>query len=160
DARERWTALQRFYQAHRHFLVTNGPYHLDSWSADGAVLGVFRDFSYPLGVGSYDRYAIPRRAYVARVEARGERLDVHADVEVVARFPRGSGRVRQSFTGTAAPETPECGFVAVGADGRVVRAGTAPHAGHGLYTLDARGASTIAVAFYLGGNHASPEARL
>ncbi|HEV8673485.1 MAG TPA: hypothetical protein VGX21_05515 [Methylomirabilota bacterium] len=165
DARERWTALQRFYQTHGHFLVTNGPYRLESWSAGGAVLGVFRDFSYPLGVGAYDRYTIPHRAYIARVEARGNRLQIHADVELVQKFQREYVLVRQPLEGSDVPETPECRYVVVAADGRVTGAGTVPYAGNGLYTLDlggagAAGPGTVAVALFVGGNYVDPEARL
>ena len=53
-----------FYKAHGHFLVTNGPYKLKSWSADSVTLEAFRDLTYPLGVGSYDAYAIPRRGFI------------------------------------------------------------------------------------------------
>jgi hypothetical protein len=51
DARKRWAALSVFYRSHGHFLVTNGPYQLKSWSDESASLEVFRDLSYPLGVG-------------------------------------------------------------------------------------------------------------
>jgi hypothetical protein len=74
DARKRWAALSAFYRSHGHFLVTNGPYQLKSWSGESASLEVFRDLSYPLGVGSYDNYAIPRRGYVAGVE-RQDRVE-------------------------------------------------------------------------------------
>src|SRR6516165_3707661 len=50
-ARQRWAALAAFYKDHGHFLVTNGPYRLKSWSADSVSLEAFRDLSYPLGVG-------------------------------------------------------------------------------------------------------------
>ena len=59
QARQRWAALRRFARARGHLLVTNGPYRLDKWTNDTVVLQVFRDFSYPLGVGVYDRYALP-----------------------------------------------------------------------------------------------------
>src|SRR5262249_7451371 len=64
EARKRWAALAAFHKEHGHFLVTNGPYRLKSWSADAVALEAFRDLTYPLGVGSFDAYAIPRRGYV------------------------------------------------------------------------------------------------
>ena len=64
EARKRWAALAAFYREHGHFLVTNGPYRLKKWSADNVSLEAFRDLTYPLGVGSYDAYAIPRHGYV------------------------------------------------------------------------------------------------
>ncbi len=61
EARRRWAALAAFHKANGHFLVTNGPYKLKAWSADSVTLEAFRDLTYPLGVGSYDAYAIPAR---------------------------------------------------------------------------------------------------
>lgn len=169
EARERWTALRRFYDRHGHFLVTNGPYRLESWSADGAVLQAFRDFTYPLGVGSYDRYPIPRRAYVAKVEPRGDRLEVHADVERVEKFMRSYNIVREPLrvpaSGGDARDLPVCRYVVVGPDGEVVLAGTAPHAGAGVFAVDLKGRLkpgpyTVLVALYLGDNHVNPEIRV
>ena len=97
EARERWAALRAFYAAHGHLLVTNGPYILTKWSEGSAVLGVFRDFSYPLGVGSFDAYAIPRRAYIFRVEQHGGRLEVTAEMEELEKFQRSYDFVRAPF---------------------------------------------------------------
>ena len=55
EARQRWGALKSFAIARGHFLVTNGPYVLDKWDDSAVVLQVFRDLSYPLGIGSYDQ---------------------------------------------------------------------------------------------------------
>ena len=68
DARKRWAALAAFYRERGHFLVTNGPYRLKRWSPDSVTLEAFRDLSYPLGVGSYDAYAVPRRGFITKVE--------------------------------------------------------------------------------------------
>jgi hypothetical protein len=84
QAQERWDALARFYAEHGHFLVTNGPYQLASWTGESATLQVFRDPSYPLGVGTFDPYAIPLRAYVSSVRDRGDRIELKADVERVS----------------------------------------------------------------------------
>ena len=70
QAQQRWAALSRFGRAHGHFVITNGPYQLGKWSGDAIVLPVFRDFSYPLGVGTYDRHAWPLRAWATRVAVR------------------------------------------------------------------------------------------
>ncbi len=50
-----------------------GIYQVDE-AERGVVLrfGAFRDLTYPLGVGSYDAYAIPRRGYVTKVDRDGE----------------------------------------------------------------------------------------
>src|SRR5437762_1909452 len=104
QARQRWAALRRFARTRGHLLVTNGPYRLDKWSGDTVVLAVFRDFSYPLGVGTYDRYAMPLRAWVARVERRGDRLEIEADVETVTKAERSFTFAREPFRPAPAGE--------------------------------------------------------
>src|SRR5262249_37569816 len=129
EASARWSALAEFYQRYRHFLVTNGPYRLDSWTADRVVLQVFRDLSYPLGVGSLDQYAIPRRAYVSGIEDRGDHLEISADVDQVSRAQRSYEIQRvalaEAHADAESDELPICHYVIVGPTGSVVRAGTA-----------------------------------
>jgi hypothetical protein len=127
DARKRWAALSAFYRSHGHFLVTNGPYQLKSWSEDSATLEVFRDLSYPLGVGSYDAYAIPRRGYVANVERQDRGLRLSADIEIVMKFMRDYQILRQPMRLVDATvrkrAAPECRYVILDADGRIVLIG-------------------------------------
>jgi hypothetical protein len=134
EARARWAALRRFYRERRHFLVTNGPYRLDRWSADGAVLQVFRDLTYPLTVGTFDRFALPRRAYVSAVEQEGARLLISADVDRIAKSQRdysitrtplgGQTLAGQTDAGTLAAEVPVCHWVVLGAGGEIVATGS------------------------------------
>jgi hypothetical protein len=129
EARKRWAALAAFYRGHGHFLVTNGPYQLKSWSGESATLEVFRDLSYPLGVGSFDVYAIPRRGYVTKVERERGGLRLSADIELVNKFMRDYEIVRQPLPQVDATirnrAAPECRYVVVDPDGRVALAGTA-----------------------------------
>jgi hypothetical protein len=129
EARKRWAALAAFYRGHGHFLVTNGPYQLKSWSGESATLEVFRDLSYPLGVGSFDVYAIPRRGYVTKVERERGGLRLSADIELVNKFMRDYEIVRQPLPQVDATirnrAAPECRYVVVDSDGRVSLAGTA-----------------------------------
>ena len=97
EARERWAALRAFARRHGHFLPTAGPYMLGKVTADGVTLPVFRDFSYALGVGSFDQYPIPLRAFVRAVEQQGERLAIQADVERVDKAGRSYKIVREPF---------------------------------------------------------------
>jgi len=129
EARKRWAALAAFYRGHGHFLVTNGPYQLKSWSAESATLDVFRDLSYPLGVGSFDVYAIPRRGYVAKVERQEGGLRLSADIEIVQKFMRDyeiqrqpMGQVDATLRNRAAPE---CRYVVVNSGGDIVLTGSA-----------------------------------
>jgi hypothetical protein len=57
DAGARWAALRAFHDALGHLLVTNGPYRLVSWTDDTSVLQVFRDLSYPRGLGVFNSHA-------------------------------------------------------------------------------------------------------
>ncbi len=119
--------MAAFYRGHGHFLVTNGPYQLKSWSGESATLDVFRDLSYPLGVGSFDAYAIPRRGYVTKVERRDRGLRLSAEIELVMKFMRDYEIVRQPMRLVDATvrerATPECRYVVVDSDGQVVLAG-------------------------------------
>ncbi len=163
DARARWTALKRFYGQYGHFLVTNGPYRLDKWSSDGVVLGVFRDLTYPIGVGTFDEYAIPVRAYVAGVADRGDRLEIRAEVERVSKFARSYEIVREPL-GPKVPglheHVPRCHYVVVTADGGVVRAGSAPHDDQRLFRVDLKGLApgtyAVMIAFEANGNAVNP----
>jgi hypothetical protein len=129
EARKRWTALAAFYRGHGHFLVTNGPYRLKAWSPESATLEVFRDLSYPLGVGSFDTYAIPRRGYVAKVERREGGLRLSAEIEIVMKFMRDYEIVRQpiDFVDVTVRKraAPECRYAVVDSAGRIALVGTA-----------------------------------
>jgi hypothetical protein len=129
EARVRWTALAAFFKEHGHFLVTNGPYQLKSWSADGAVLEAFRDLSYPLGVGSFDAYAIPRRGYVTGIARNADRFKLTAAVETVIKFGRSYRLELQPMQSIALDllkrAAPECRYVVFDADGQAALAGVA-----------------------------------
>ena len=169
EARERWTALAGFYAKYGHFLVTNGPYRLDSWSADGVALQVFRDSSYPQGVGSFDAYAIPLRAYASKLEDRGDRIEIAADVERVSKFQRSYEIERVALApgsdGTENNDRPECRYVIIGPGGNVIRAGRAAFRKDGRFVVDLKnlggpGLYTVAAALFIGGNDLNPEIKV
>ncbi len=89
---------------------------------------MFRDLSYPLGVGSFDAYAIPRRGYVTKVERQEHGLRLSADIEIVMKFMRDYEIVRQPMRQVDATvrnrAAPECRYVVVDADGHIALAGT------------------------------------
>lgn len=168
EARARWAALRAFYAAHGHLLVTNGPYILTKWSEDSAVLGVFRDFSYPLGVGSFDAYAIPRRAYISRIEQHGGRLEVTAEVEQLEKFQRSYDLVRKPFrAGVSAgirPDVVAAQYVVVDAAGRVARTGVVAPGADAVFRVDLAGSLppgryAVMVALYLNENTMNPDVR-
>ena len=127
EAQTRWASLKGFYAKRGHFLVTNGPYALEKWTEREVVLTAFRDFTNPNGVGTYDRFALPSRAFVSRLTARGDRLEITSEVERVERFLRDSRVVREPLGNPASEEdradVPVCRYVIVGADGSVADAG-------------------------------------
>jgi hypothetical protein len=127
EAQTRWASLKGFYAKRGHFLVTNGPYALEKWTEREVVLAVFRDLTNPMGVGSYDRFALPSRAFVARLTARGDRLEIVPEIERVERFLRDYRIVREPLGKPVSEEdradVPVCRYVIVGADGAVADAG-------------------------------------
>jgi len=165
EAQTRWAALRQFAHRRGHYLVTNGAYQLEKWSDAAVVLQVFRDMTNPLGVGTYDRFAIPRRAYVARIAARGDRLEISPEIERLERFLRQYRLVREPL-GSGVDEdkvdVPACRFVIVGADGRVAAAGVSRDVQAHRVVVDLKGrlkpgAYTALVALVLGDNYVNPE---
>jgi hypothetical protein len=143
DARKRWAALKAFQAEHGHVLATNGPYRLKRWSKDGATLEAFRDLSYPLGVGSYDAYAVPRRGYITKVERDGDGIRLAGDIELVQKHMRSYDIVRKPLPSIAADvlkrAAPECRYVVTDGDGHVVLAGQVPLAADAGFRIDLAG---------------------
>ena len=160
EARRRWAALAAFHKSHGHFLVTNGPYRLKRWSADSVGLEAFRDLSYPLGVGSFDAYAIPRRGFVTSFNIDRKRATLDGEIEVLEKFQRSYRLVRTPLR-SLAPEVarraaPECRYTVVDDNARVVLAGVAPLAGDLTFGIDLgrlpQGRYTLFAAIALAGN--------
>jgi hypothetical protein len=143
EARRRWAALAAFYRERGHFLVTNGPYQLKRWSADSGTLEAFRDLTYPLGVGSYDAYANPRRGYIAGVEQDGNRITLSGEIETVEKFARSHRIVRAPIQSVSRDvlqrASPECRYVVVDETARVVLAGTVALADDLTFQVDLTG---------------------
>jgi hypothetical protein len=143
EARKRWAALAAFYRTHGHFLVTNGPYVLKRWAKESVSLDVFRDLSYPLGVGSYDVYAVPRRGFITKVERNSDHLRVFADIETIMKFQRSYDVVRKPLQSLDPEETkraaPECRYAVTDAGGHVVLAGVASLADDATFNVDLGG---------------------
>ena len=140
EARGRWTALAAFHRSNGHFLVTNGPYRLKSWTPRSVTLEAFRDLSYPLGVGSYDAYAIPRRGFITRVDWDGGRLTLAGDIEVVEKFQRSYRLVRTPISSVPSVflqrAVPECRYVVVNSSGHISAVGAVPLGAGAAFQLD------------------------
>jgi hypothetical protein len=169
QARQRWAALRRFHRQHGHLLVTSGPYRLGAWTADTVVLSVFRDLSYPLGVGTWDRWALPLRAYVAHVERRGARLEIQAEVDTATKFERSYRIVREPYRPEPAGQTlrapaPIARWTAVGTGDEVVAVGSSAEPEGGRLVIDLKGklgpgAYRVMVMLVLNGNVVNPEVK-
>jgi hypothetical protein len=170
QGRQRWASLRRFARKHGHLLLTNGPYQLASVTADTAVLSVFRDFSYPLGVGAYDRFAIPVRAFVARAEQRGDRIEVEAEVERVTKFERTHRIAREPFRRAPAGEiaqepVPVVHYVVVGPGDEVAAVGASSELHGNALVVDLRGrlkpgSYQVTLALALNGNLVDSEVKV
>lgn len=143
EARPRWAKLGQFLDEHRHALVTSGPYALHAWTPAKTVLRVFRDFSYPLGVGSFNRYPIPLHGAVTRTTLRPEALEIHAEAERIDRFARESRIVTEPVAAAAVQRergiAVACRFVIVGPEGHVVRMGTVAPTPAGVFVVSREG---------------------
>jgi hypothetical protein len=169
EARQRWAQFRRFYRQQGHLLVTNGPYRLDRWSPQSVVLQVFRDLTYPLGVGTFDRFALPLRASVEKIERQGNRLVLTAEVERVAKVQRTLRVTREPLeraaSGEKSQDVPVCHYVVVGADGEVVSAGTSQQLDAGRLVVDLGdglkpGSYRVLLALAVNGNIIKPEVKM
>ena len=169
EARQRWHALAQFQRKTGHVLVTAGPYQVGRVTAETATLPVFRDFTYPLGVGSFDQFAIPVRAYIKTVDRKGERLAVQADVENVEKAGRSYKIVREPFTpappGEATREPLTVHWTVVGPGDEVVAAGASRDVQAGRLVVDLAGrvkpgAYRVVLALALNGNLVNPEVKV
>jgi len=168
EARKRWAALLAFHRDNGHFLATNGPYKLKSWSADSVTLEAFRDLTYPLGVGSYDAYAIPRRGFVTSARWEGSRLVLSGDIEIVDKFQRSYRLVRTPLK-SISPEVlrraaPECRYVVTDEDHRVVLSEVATPGPDANFGIDFKGRLpagryTLAAVIAVAGNVMNAEIR-
>jgi hypothetical protein len=166
EAQTRWTALKTFYARRGHFLVTSGSYSLEKWSEREVILQVFRDITNPNGVGTYDRFSIPRRAFVARLTTRGDRLEIVPEIERVESFLRDYRVVREPLGKPSSDEdradVPVCRYVIVGADGAVADAGLSRDREGARLVVNLKGrlkpgAYTALVALGLRDNWVNPE---
>jgi hypothetical protein len=169
EARQRWGALKSFAIARGHFLVANGPYLLDKWDDNAVVLQVFRDLSYPLGVGSYDKYAFPPRALIAKLEAHRNRLEMSAELEKVEKAQRSYHLVReplgnQSMVGVYRVK-PVAKYVVLSPQGEVLKTATAPYAGDGIFAIELQGKVppgryTVLTTIYVNDNYTEPDVKM
>jgi hypothetical protein len=169
EARQRWGGLRAFARSRGHFLPTAGPYMLGKLTADSVTLPVFRDFSYALGVGSFDQYPIRLRAFVRAVQRNGERLEVQADVERVEKAGRSYKIVREPFRpqqpGEKSREPLTAHWLVVGAADEAIAAGTSRALHEGRLVVEPAprprpGVYRLVLALSVDGNLVQPEVKV
>lgn len=161
DARHRWRALGAFAKNSGHFLVTNGPYRLKSWTSDGAVLSAVREATYPLGFGTFDRFVNPPRAAIRDATREASGFAVAVDADITVRAGRYHKIERQPLTRATAQGTHGV-FVAsrhllIGPDGAVIRAGPMAWEKDNRFNIPipnglTPGRHTVALGVFLDGN--------
>ena len=168
-ARSRWRALATFARSDGHFLVTNGPYRLKEWSQDWSVFEVVRELTYPLGIGTFNRYAYPSRAVITEAKRESDRIVVEADVEKIVKVQRSHQIVRERLTQQSTrglyPVLVASRYLVLDADGSVVTTGTARWEDDGRFMADLPkplplGRYTFLVAIYPDDNFVNPAARM
>jgi hypothetical protein len=169
EARDRWAALGTFYRNNHHLMITNGPYVLKRWSSDSVTLEAFRDLSYPLGVGSYDAYARPRRGFITGMEWENPAtLIVSGDIEIVEKFQRSYRLVRAPLPSIPVVvirrAAPECRYVVANEAGRVVLSNSVQIAADGKFRITFKdqlppGEYLLSAFIAVDGNAVNPEIR-
>ena len=164
-AKARWQLLDKFVEANGHLLVTNGPYRLKAWSPDVFVFEVVRDFTYPVGLGTFNGFTYPARALISGIERAGSLVLVTADAEFAVKQQRDHRLVRMplqrdTLRGTL-PIRPESQYVVIGQDGRVADAGSLVRQPDDRFALSLpatlqSGVYTLFTAIFLDGNTVSP----
>jgi hypothetical protein len=165
-ARARWRLLDQFVEANGHLLVTNGPYRLKVWSPDAFVFDVVRDFTYPVGLGTFNGLAYPARALINAVERAGDLVLVSVDAEFAVKQQRDHRLVRaplqpNTLRGTLQPIRPESHYVAIGQDGWVAAAGSLVRQPDNRFAVSLpptlqSGDYTMLAAIFLDGNTIDP----
>jgi len=169
EAKKRWAALKAFYQKRKHFLVTNGPYILDKWSTEAVVLKVFRDLRYPLGVGSFDKYALRTRAFISTIDQRSDGLHVSAEIEKTEKTGRTYTVTREPLRSDSLVDIyrikPVCKYVVLSPDGDVLKSASTRLGTDNTFTLNFKkkfkpGLYRIIISIYVDENYINPDVRL
>ncbi|MFZ0557081.1 MAG: ABC transporter substrate-binding protein [Nitrososphaeraceae archaeon] len=71
EAIKRYDASIKWIDTHKHAIIGNGPFYLDSYNPEGRVitLKAFRDSSYPFEQGHWSQYETPKVALIDSVAA-------------------------------------------------------------------------------------------
>lgn len=129
EAIKRYDAGISWIDSHRHAVIGNGPFYLDSYNPQGRVitLKAFRDSSYPFEKGHWSQYETPKIASIDRVAAPRNIIAGQSPLEA---------DVTVSIGGKPAENASVFYFVS-DKDGRTVISGnTSVSDGNGMYTIE------------------------
>lgn len=167
-AQARWRALATFVEKNGHLLVTNGPYRLAQWSPDAVELQAVREVSYPLGFGTFDRFANPPRAVIDSVTREGGTITVRAGAEMIQRMGRNYGLAKEPLLRTTMRGTfgllVVSRYLLIGPDGKVRNLDKMNWEDDGRFTISLPeqlppGEYTVNLSIFLDGNSVVPSAK-
>ncbi|HYY67982.1 MAG TPA: hypothetical protein VE572_06525, partial [Nitrososphaeraceae archaeon] len=89
EANQRYDAAIHWIEQHRHAVISNGPFYLDTYNPSAGIIYVkaFRDASYPFRQGYWSVFENPKLAIINAIDTHkylvpGEPLDVRINVTV------------------------------------------------------------------------------
>ena len=135
-----------------------------SYSPEVTTFDVIREFTYPIGLGTFDFYAHPPRASIIGIERVGDRILVAADVEIAVKEMRDRRLVRMPLKRDTLRETlpirPVPRYVIVDEKGKVAAAGNAQWERDGRFAVSLSmlptGRYTAFTGIFLDGNTIDP----
>jgi peptide/nickel transport system substrate-binding protein len=70
DAIQRYDASMQWIDEHKHAIISNGAFYLDSYNIAGRIITVkaFRDSTYPFAMGYWQKYEEPKLADIVTME--------------------------------------------------------------------------------------------
>lgn len=71
DAKQRYDSSINWIDEHKHAIISNGAFYLDSFNIGGGTITIkaFKDQSYPFEVGHWSEFENPKLAQINRVDA-------------------------------------------------------------------------------------------
>ena len=101
------------------------------------MLDVVREFTYPVGLGTFNPYTYPPRAIITTVTRVGDSIAIAADVEMAVKAQRDHMIVRTALKRDTLRDTypinADARYVLVSADGKVAAAGVASRQADGRF---------------------------
>ena len=168
EARERWRSLRAYAEKNGHLLVANGPYRLKSWTPSSVALEAVREMTYPLGLGTYDRFVHPPRAVIEAATQGEGGIVVRASAEMTLKGGRGTTHVKEPLKRTTArgtyPLLVVSRYLLIDAAGKVLKLDRMHWREDGDFTIDLPqqlppGDYTVILGVFLDGNAIEPSTR-